>query len=160
MPNPPNPNDSNEAVKPDAEFLPRPWSGFRDEINETVSRYVELERYALLSTGAIWTWLAGTTNADWNPLLKWLPLGLNMFFCLRAIGLMRRTHEISKYLKSAEEYYRITGDLALESRYQWVNFKTFTMVLFWVLLIGATAALPHFYELNESNRGVVVIPLG
>jgi hypothetical protein len=111
----------------------------------TVTRYVELERYALISTGAIWSWLAGITSADWDPALKWLPFGINLFFFIRAIGLIFRTREIGRYLADAEEYFVVPTKLALEGRYNPWGLKMITVWSFWVALLLATAVLPYIY---------------
>ena len=126
-------------------FMLRHWERFHAEMNEVVSRYVELERYALLSTGAIWTWLATTIDSDWNPALKWLPLLLNAFFALRAIGLVLRTREITAYLAAAEKHFSVPPQLALESAYKPRSLKMLTVWAFWPLLLAATLVLPFFY---------------
>jgi hypothetical protein len=126
-------------------FMLKHWERLHAEMNEVVSRYVELERYALLSTGAIWTWLATTIDSDWNPALKWLPLLLNAFFALRAIGLVLRTREITAYLAAAEKHFSVPPQLALENAYKPRSLKMLTVWAFWPLLLAATLVLPYFY---------------
>src|SRR5262245_37841878 len=88
-------------------FLLEHWKQLRVEMNEVVARSVALERYALLSTGAIWAWLGTAVDADWPPALKWLPLLLNAFFALRALGLMLRAREITSALAAAERHFSL-----------------------------------------------------
>lgn len=124
------------------EFLLKHWEGFRAELTENIARYVEVERYALIATGAIWTWLAGVADEIWNPALMWLPLVLNVFFSLRGFGLVLRAREISGYLEDAENYFEVPPKLALEQRSNKPSLKMFSVWSFWPLLLLVTAALP------------------
>ena len=142
----------SDTISVRREFLLKHWDGFRTELDDTVTRYVELERYALISTGAIWSWLAGITGADWDPALKWLPFGLNLFFFIRAIGLVLRTREIGGYLEAAEEYFSVPTKLALEGQYNPRSLKMITVWSFWVALLLATAVIPYFYG-NPTASG-------
>jgi len=121
------------------------WERFHAEMNAVVSRCIALERYALLSTGAIWTWLATAIDSDWNPALKWLPLLLNAFFALRAIGLSLRTREITSYLAAAAKHFSVPPELALENAYKPRRLERLTVWAFWPLLLAATLVLPFFY---------------
>jgi len=126
-------------------FLLEQWKHFRAEMNEVASRCIELERYALLSTGAIWAWLGTTVDADWHPALKWLPLLLNAFFALRALGLLLRAREITSSLAVAEARPSSPAQLRFESGGKLRGLRMVTVWVFWPLLLAATLVLPLFY---------------
>jgi hypothetical protein len=126
-------------------FLIERWKQLRAEMNEVISRGVELERYALLSTGAIWAWLATATDVDWSPAFKWLPFMLNAFFALRALGLGLRTREIASSLAAAETRLSLPLELTPESARGPRGIKMVTAWAFWPLLLAVTLVLPFFY---------------
>jgi len=134
-----------ETQPVDYSFMLKRWERFHAEMNAVVSRRVDLERYALLATGAIWTWLATAIDSDWNPALKWLPLLLNMFFALRAVGLSLRARKINAYLAAAEKHFSVPPELALENAYKPRTLERLTVWAFWPLLLAATLVLPFFY---------------
>jgi hypothetical protein len=136
----------SDAKTKDGAFLLKHWEGFRTEMNDNIGRYVELERYALFSTAAIWGWLAGIDSTTWDPVLKWLPFLINVFFAARGISLVARTLEIGRYLQAAEVYFSVPTALALEQQYKPCSLKMTTVWLFWPLLLIATGLLPFLYD--------------
>jgi hypothetical protein len=141
----------SESLPANDPFLLEHWKQLRLEMNEVVARSVALERYALLSTGAIWAWLGTAVDADWHPALKWLPLLLNAFFALRAIGLMLRAREIASALAAAETYFSLPSELRLERRPFLRGIRMVSVWLFWPLLLAATLVLPFFYDEPEAD---------
>ena len=125
-------------------FLLEHWKQSRLELKALVSRCVDLERYALISTGAIWAWL-GTAEPGWDPALKWLPLLLNVLFALRALSLVLRYREVGGSLAAAETHFSVPPDLKLEKPYNPRRIKMITAWVFWLLLLAATLVLPYFY---------------
>jgi hypothetical protein len=117
----------------------------RAELMQVVANYLVLERVALFTTAFIWTALAATTSADWDPLIKWLPLVLNALFALRAIALVLRVGTLERYLVDAERHFAVPPALALETRHGARRVGAITSLLFWGLLLAATAGLPYFY---------------
>jgi hypothetical protein len=132
----------NEAANP---IALRQWDHARAELNQTVGRYLALERAALFSTALIWTVLAATSNADWDPLIKWLPLVLNVLFALRAFALALRVGTLERFLATAERHLAVPPELQLETQRGARRVGLITVLVFWLLLLAVTAVLPHFY---------------
>jgi hypothetical protein len=126
-------------------FVLEQWKHFRAEMNEVASRCIELERYALFSTGAIWAWLGTTVDADWHPAMKWLPLLLNAFFALRALGLLLRAREIASSLAMAETHFSSPAELRFERTGKLRGIRMVAVWVFWPLLLAVTLVLPLFY---------------
>jgi hypothetical protein len=62
-----------------------------------------LERYALVASGAIWSWCAANADSAVFPVLVWLPLLLQILFGLRAWGIYRMMITTRRYLAEVEE---------------------------------------------------------
>jgi hypothetical protein len=134
----------------DDAFRVKHWEQLRAEMNQSLARVVELERYALLSTGAIWTALAATTGSDWDPVIKWLPLVLNTFFALRALGFVMRMRELARHLVAAERHFGLPPEVASEERSTARRLTFITALVFWPLLLATTFVLPFFYVEQEA----------
>jgi hypothetical protein len=126
-------------------FLHAHWVESRTELDRTVARYLSLERLALVATAAIWTILAATSTADWDPLIKWLPFLLNVPIALRAVALAWRVRTLEQHLAAVERHFAVPPELALESRRGTRRIGVLTVLAFWGVLLAATAVLPYYY---------------
>ena len=61
-----------------------------------------LERYALLATGAIWSWCVSNASAPGVKLLAWAPFVLSQLFGFRALDLGSELRRIQRYLAAVE----------------------------------------------------------
>lgn len=123
----------------------RHWEHARAELDRTVARYFACERLALLLTALIWTVLAASSAADWDPLVKWLPCALNVLIALRAVTLATRVHTLERVLASAERHFSVPPAISLEGAPGTRRVGFLSVVLFWALLLGAAGVLPYFY---------------
>ncbi|HTT11937.1 MAG TPA: hypothetical protein VMG60_13675 [Burkholderiaceae bacterium] len=141
----------------DESILLERWKQSHAQLNDILSRRLALERYALLSTGAIWAWLATATDTDWNPAIKWLPFLLNLFFALSAVGLVMRTRDIAAVLAATEAHLPLPPELKLEDARHRRGIRRLAAWAFWPLLLAATLVLPYFYAEHapdsESGQG-------
>lgn len=127
----------------------RQWQRIGAELDRTVAGYFALERTALLMTAAVWTALAATTAADWDPIVKWLPFVLNVLFGLRAALLALRVAVLERTLAAAEQQVALPAELAPKGKR--VGF--FPAFVFWVVLLTASAVLPWFYIEQATDPG-------
>ncbi len=125
------------------------WQRIGAELDRTVAHYHALERTALVMTAAVWTTLAATTAADWDPIVKWLPFVLNVLFGLRAVLLALRVGSLERTLAAAEQKVAVPAELLPKGKR--VGF--FTAFVFWVMLLTASAVLPWFYIEQSTDPG-------
>lgn len=133
----------------DPAVVTQQWQRVAAELDRSVTRYLVVERTALLVTAAIWTTLAATTTADWDPIIKWLPFALNVLFGLRAIALARRVAALERALAAAEQALAVPAELAVQGR----RVGLLSALVFWLLLLAATAVLPLFYIEQATDPG-------
>ncbi len=65
------------------EFLMKEAEYIRKAYDERVSQTRALERYALLSTGIVWSWCATNFEFPAVKILVWMPQGNRIWDCLR-----------------------------------------------------------------------------
>ena len=70
--------DQSEYAKKEAEYA-------RSAISPLLARIEELEKYALLLTGAIWAWAVANNTNQAVKLLLWAPLVIQSLLAFRAL---------------------------------------------------------------------------
>jgi len=85
------------------EFLIEEYKHLRQEVILSFQRIDASERNALLSSGAIWAWLATHQQTVSYELIVWAPLFISVMFSLKAIALRYGVHRIGKYIERIEE---------------------------------------------------------
>lgn len=124
---------------PPTEYQIKEFEALRGELDETVKATWELERYALLVTGGIWAWSIPQSGIGF-ALVRWLPLGLNLLFGLRALALYRHINRVSDYLLIVEGRFFTDETEGWERHFRkhTDRFTVSTAYLFWGgLLLGS-----------------------
>jgi len=133
-----------------SEFLLKEFELLRNELDESVKEARAIERYALVTTGAIWSWVVAQTEETtiYQPLV-WLPAILVLFFAFRALGLSVHVRDIGKHLAEIEQAFHLPEDLGWEQLYEKKYHgtpKRISVYVFWAGLLIATIAIPFLFR--------------
>ncbi len=125
--------EKNEYLIEEAEYT-------RQTILFLIDKLQELERYALLTTGAIWSWAIANSQAQGIRLLWWSPLIIQSLFALRALVTWKNLSSHLEYLSEIEKEIMGEGSFGLGAYLQkkWGKLPGRSGALFWVLLIVIT----------------------
>ena len=133
------------------EFLMKEAEYIRKAYDERVSQTRTLERYALLSTGIIWSWCATNFEFPAVKILVWMPALITFLFGIRAWGNARAMNSAREYLVELE------NKLSLPENMGWARYLTrneeprlaFTAYIFWAVLQFFTLFVPLFLHQKE-----------
>ena len=137
-----------KELAPDAkEFLMKEYDALRKQIDDLTRELLSIEKWCLIVSGVIWSWLASTQNKSMPELIYWCPAIISCLFGLRVLGLHRSTLLAGKYITGLEK------TLCLPKGFGWESYLTskrplliaIPAYLYWVLLIGVNVAIPLWY---------------
>ncbi len=141
-----------------SEFELKQYELLKNEIEADIHETRALERYALLGTGAVWTFLAANAVARQHIIIWWAPFVLTIFCALRSYSLILIIRTKSEYLRCIESKSSYFNDLS--------GFATFwekerrgyvgkTMAFFWAALLavnlGTAILRKTLYQENSTN---------
>jgi hypothetical protein len=112
-----------------------------------------LERWALTTVAAIWTWLATNSDHGQQWWFAWLPVLVVSFFYFRTCALMNHTDGIAKYVRDVEREWPLRDPFGFERRYARScnrTFKRATGHVFWIVLLVLTIAEPFVAPPNKA----------
>ena len=84
------------------EFHLKEYECLKKEIDSAVQETRTLERYALVATAGVWTWLLATSGGA-RDLIWWIPSLLVFFAGLRSVALYRAVQRIGDYIRDQLE---------------------------------------------------------
>jgi hypothetical protein len=84
------------------DYLLKEAEQLRDRYADGVAEMGVLERYALVSTGMIWSWALTHQDAPYVVFLAWMPLVLQVFFGIRVWGIFQDIVWTRRYLAEVE----------------------------------------------------------
>src|SRR6266704_7018291 len=105
----------DEAVSQDhaIQFHLREYEALHEEIEASTQELRTLERYAVIGSGAVWTWLA-TTKLEPRPpgIVWWIPVLFSLHGIFRTGALLSSIKRTSTYLQMMEKLSTIRRYLA------------------------------------------------
>ncbi len=140
----------DEAVSQDhaIQFHLREYEALHEEIEASTQELRTLERYAVIGSGAVWTWLA-TTKLEPRPpgIVWWIPVLFSLHGIFRTEALLSSIKRTSTYLQKMEKVVYNQEILSgwetyihkPENRKQYILTSTW---IFWVGLLIATIIIP------------------
>jgi hypothetical protein len=138
---------AGSGIEPD-DYLGKEIDHLRRRFTEIADQVAALERYALLATGAIWSWCVSNADAPGTKLLVWAPFVMTQLFGLRAWGLGRTLRLIRRYLVAVEATVPLPDGLGWQrylAREPSRSVQWLTGTGFWVLLSLVTLAFTLFF---------------
>jgi hypothetical protein len=81
------------------------YDALRKEIESCVQEIRTLERYALLGTGIVWSWLAANPQLNIPYLFWYIPLLFSLLGWFRTTALAVSVRRLSQYIREVEEPY-------------------------------------------------------
>ena len=129
------------------DFISKEYEALRREMDEAVKETRVLERYALLATGAIWSWLIGTSGYE---LAKWLPAFIVGFLGFRALALTSHIDFLGKYFAKVEKAFPLPSGLGFEQQFEGSSVaerKRRTAYWFWGVLLFFTVVIPYISKI-------------
>lgn len=133
---------TEEADDPQADFLLHEYDSLRKEIEQDINEMRAVERYAVLGTAAIWTWLAsGMQLPSVYRLAWWLPLFLVILACLRVYTIWKLMKLKGRYIKTREEKLGLQGWEHFLGREEGFIIQ-YSPTLLWALLLPVTLLWP------------------
>jgi hypothetical protein len=129
---------SNESFQ----YYLREHETLREEIDAFIAQTQQMELYALISAGLIWTWLA--TNSDkieenmrW---VWWIPFLIAIMGAIRSLALLLMIMRLAGYIKRMEEKFcELRPDLpGWENYHQSIQrpWLGATGWIFWIVLLA------------------------
>jgi hypothetical protein len=122
----------------------------RDQLKGALLEARSLERYALVLTGVVWTWLLTNSDKDLPEISWWIPFFLAIVILTREASLYMEIRRLAGYLRAREELF-----LGEEGGWETEVWRTsrkigtfrapWPAVLFWVFMIGGTALGPLLF---------------
>ena len=82
-------------------LLVEEYRSLRGQIDYLIRDITSLERWAVIVSGALWSWLA-TRGSDLPLPTYWCPLAMTFLFGLRALGLYTQIDTTGRYLRDLE----------------------------------------------------------
>ena len=121
--------DQNEYAIKEAEYA-------RSAISPLLARIEDLEKYALLSTGAIWAWAVANNTNQAVKLLLWVPLVIQSSLAFRALIAWKNAKLHMEYLARLEAEMGVPPGMGVGSAIyvRWKQLAENTGGLFWVAL--------------------------
>ena len=121
--------DQNEYAIKEAEYA-------RSAISPLLARIEDLEKYALLSTGAIWAWAVANSTNQAVKLLLWVPLVIQSSLAFRALIAWKNAKLHMEYLARLEAEMGVPPGMGVGSAIyvRWKQLAENTGGLFWVAL--------------------------
>jgi hypothetical protein len=100
------------------QFLLEEQKQRRAEIENLIKRIEDDQRFGLVITGAIWSWLAanqGTLRPPFDFVIAAIPVMIMFFFRLRWRGLGAGIHRAAAYTIELERFLQLPASLGWES---------------------------------------------
>lgn len=121
--------DQSEYARKEAEYA-------RDAIAPLLSRIEDLEKYALLTTGAIWAWAVANNTNHAVKLLLWAPLVIQSLLAFRALIAWKNAKLHMDYLAALETEMGVPPGLGVGHAIyvRWKRLAEQTGGLFWLTL--------------------------
>ena len=145
--------DNAEKQEAIVDFHLQQYASVRKEIEEDIRESRLLERYGLIGTGLIWTWLlthnfTSTNGINIPQTAWWIPCVLVAFCGMRSAALLKGILRASKYIRQMEEVFfyseKIPGWETFVKKEK-VAFITLSAILFWILLFVVTIIGPFVF---------------
>lgn len=133
-------------------FFAEEIRSLRDQLKGTLLEARSLERYALMLTGVVWTWLATSKSRNLPEIGWWIPFFLILVILTREASLYMEIRRLAAYIRAKEEL--LLGEEGGWEAEVWRSSRKigtirvpFPAVLFWALMIGGTALGPLWLAL-------------
>lgn len=86
------------------EFAIKEYEALRKEISDSVAETRSVERYAVVATAAIWTWLlVEKSGKPWVETVKWIPVVFSLLAAIRCAALLLGIANHAEYIREVEE---------------------------------------------------------
>jgi|GEM_PF-1581291 len=134
-----------------ADISPEQTKYLSDEMDYLRSAYMEavretrvLERYALVATGVIWSWLAVNDAQGVMGYIVWFPAIITWLLGLRSWGIFKLLLSLRRYFALVEQSAELPGKLGWEKHKvdDRERFEVKTVWLFWFVLQTLTLVIP------------------
>jgi hypothetical protein len=144
------------SAPPLTEFHKAEYDSLRREIEASVKEARELEKYVLISTAAIWTWLAKDGKDLGHPCLYWIPTILVVLAIFRSIALLLSIRKIAAYLRTFEEVF------ASKPPNGWETFVNHprdhsiwrSSAVFWISFFFVTCGVAGFMTFRTADQSM------
>jgi hypothetical protein len=80
----------------------------------TMEETQRLERYGVVITASVWSWVATYQKNPASLLAGWIPVFAVLLLGSRALGLSRELRELRQYIKRSEGYANLPANLGWE----------------------------------------------
>ena len=142
--------DSTETVL-DRDFLMKEVEHLRKNYDEFIEETRRLERYAIVVTGATWSWCAANTHNYAFGLLVWFPAFACALFGLRAAAIHYQSRAVRQYIANVEATFQLPAQLG------WAGVQiqhstgvpalvAVTAYIFWATVSLGTIAIPLIFR--------------
>ena len=127
------------------QFLLQEAAATRELIRTSIAEARTLERYCLVATAGVWTWLLTKAQSETVSLGYWIPLAVACLALIRVAALYFDVGRAAKYLRDVEIVF-LKGEVpeGWETRVNPTDKTRLPIAagLFWALLLLATLLAP------------------
>ena len=123
-------------------FLLKEYDRLCVEIGHKVAELRALPRYALVTSGAIWGWLATNNVQAGKNAITWVPLFVTILLFLQNEAQLSDTRRIGKYLERTEGWFGLPKGLGWETHPQRGGQMIAWSRALWLVLIGGNLLAP------------------
>ena len=135
------------------EYYLKEHSALREEINELIKDSRTLERWALVSIGAILVWLFSNQQTPYKFWAYWIPFLLSAFCAIRVLFYQSNLGHAVSYSMKLEKLFCTIDGLEGSNHYvekarsqQWCKYSI-PSIVFWSALTGIMAAFAYFHKM-------------
>ncbi len=97
-----SPTESDKITVDSRKFLLQEYENLRKQIDQYTEELLKAERWNLIVSAAVWSWLATTTKSNLPGLIFWLPAIITFILGLRCLGFHKNNLTTAKYLADIE----------------------------------------------------------
>jgi len=134
-----------------AKFLLEEAKHVRNAYDDRMLQTRALERYALFSTGIIWSWCSTNFKFPAVEILVWMPALITFLFGIRAWGNARAMYRTREYL------FKLESEIPLPEGIGWAKHLAkneeprlaITAYIFWAVLQFFTLFVPFFLRQKQ-----------
>ena len=137
-------------------FLVEEFKHIQTSYHNLVEEAWQLERYAILVTGATWGWCATNTKSPGFALLVWFPSVACFLFGMRAAGIHFQLKATRRCMADIEKSFNLPQSIswASEQIRQSKGIPSFVAIsayLFWLVLGFGTIIVPIYFNSHLSK---------
>jgi len=139
------------------DMLLESYKSARAEYSGIINELLGLERYALVTTGIVWSWAIGVEGNRPSAIVYYIPLILALFFFIKSIALYIQLSRSAVFLQRIEcqeigdenSWAKVINDIRRNHISPWKRPIHWISILYWMSMI-ISCFLAGYYMANDA----------